>query len=114
MLKRRGFVVYCSRVRVSLTVSGFLVQFFTDAPEINAVPDVKNKTYNFRGCTTWYDIGLQVLNQSGWRPDCSRMNAVNIERTLPPRPREGAPLIVFPDGVVGRRLPPPERDIGPS
>ena len=59
--------------------------FFTNAPEINSQPSLKDQTYNFRGCDTWYAIGLQLLEAAGWRPDCVQADVLNVVRSLPPK-----------------------------
>ena len=68
--------------------------FFTNADEITANIHLKEKTFNFHGTSAWFEVGLQVLAASGWRPDCVIAEAVNVQKTLPPRMREESPLIV--------------------
>ena len=61
--------------------------FFTNAPEINSSPFLKSQTFNFRGCDSWYTLGLQVLTAVGWRPECAKADCLNMEKAMPPRPQ---------------------------
>ena len=67
----------------------FVVQssFFTNAPEINNNPLPKQQTFNFQGCSTWYEVGLQILVSAAWRPGCARADRTNLKKALPPRNR---------------------------
>ena len=42
----------------------------------------------------------QILNASGWRPDNTQPQNCNIVRSLPPRPKEGAPLKSMVAGIL--------------
>ena len=66
--------------------------FYPDAKEVGAKPNLKALTYSYERAHSWRHIGAQILNASGWRPDCAQAQDTNIERILPPRPSEGAPL----------------------
>ena len=66
--------------------------FYSDAKEVGAKPNLKALTYSYERAHSWRHIGAQILNASGWRPDCAQAQDTNIERILPPRPSEGAPL----------------------
>ena len=68
--------------------------FCSDAPEINHDALSKEQTSNFRGCSKWYEVGLQMLSRAGWRPDCSRADAIDLDRVLPPQPKGRAWIAV--------------------
>ena len=50
-------------------------------------------------------MGTQILEASGWRPDCTRAQEINIERSLPPKPETGAPFASPTTGVLGPGAP---------
>ena len=79
--------------------------FYSDAKEIEAEPLLKVLMYTFERAGTWHDIGLQLLNASGLRPDCTQAYWSNFERALPPRPSEGAPLVIQATEVLGPGAP---------
>ena len=60
--------------------------------------------YLFEDTLSWLDLGLQVLCRTGWRPECSQPQEVNIARILPP---DALRARFFP----GEYPPKPKRDI---
>ena len=57
--------------------------FYSDAKEIEAKPNLKALTHTYEKTKNWYAAGAQILSASGWRPDCTREDSVNLERALP-------------------------------
>ena len=68
--------------------------FYSNAKEIEAKPLLKSLTYSYDDAMSWCDVGLQILNLSGRRPDCAVAHSVDLLRILPPRFLPGAPFIV--------------------
>ena len=63
--------------------------FFTSAKEAEQQPNLKATTFNFHGASNWWSVGLQVLHATGWRPDCTISDRVNLDKVLPPRDPNG-------------------------
>ena len=70
--------------------------FFTEAAESEVNPSLKETTYNFENTRSWMDVGLQVLQASGWRPDCAVPHTDNIGKMLPPADPRGLLLAQSP------------------
>ena len=84
--------------------------FFTNAEEIRPMAGLKEQTYNFRNARSWLDIGLPFLHSAGWRPDCARIDAANLDRQLPLGMRLTVPIIIGSYDVM-ERLPTPGEGI---
>ena len=67
--------------------------FHSTSPEIRADPAVYRDTYDYQGAESWFEIGLQVLVASGWRPDCTVDSPVNLGKSLPPKDAAGRIII---------------------
>ena len=81
--------------------------FYAEADLIVANAALLDRTYTFKGTGTWWQVGLQVLTLSGWRPDCAQREWCNVDRAVPPHVRASAPIVVgapdamrwYPDAV---------------
>ena len=58
--------------------------FCPHAPELKRTVRQRRSAYNFEGTHSWIDVGLQVLNCVGWRPECAQPQMKNIMRAIPP------------------------------
>ena len=67
--------------------------FHTNASEIRTQPQLLAGTYDYRGVSSWFEVGIQVLAASGWRPDRAQAMSLNAARTLPPIGQRG-PIII--------------------
>ena len=68
--------------------------FFSDAREIEAKPILKTLTYSYDGAQARCDVGAQILNSAGWRPNCTAAHSVNFARVPPPRFLPDAPVVI--------------------
>ena len=68
--------------------------FHTNAPEITPNAILQNQTYNFQRASMWFEVGLQTLSRSGWRPDCTMADSLDISKILPPPHRGNYPFVV--------------------
>ena len=57
---------------------------FSDAREIEAETILKALTYSYENAQPWCDVGPQILNSTGWRPDCATAHLANLARIPPP------------------------------
>ena len=69
---------------------------------------VKEQTFDFQRCQTWYDAALQILSAAGWRPDCAKAESISKDRTLPPECREGAGILIGSLETMEGAAKPPE------
>ena len=51
------------------------------------------RSYGYMGVEEWYDIGLQLLLASGWRPDCVLLEGCSVTRMEPLRTEQENILI---------------------
>ena len=58
--------------------------FFPNAAELRRETREYGGFYSFKDTHSWLDVGLQVLQHVGWRPECSLAQELNVPRSLPP------------------------------
>ena len=58
--------------------------YFPHAAELRRPVRGFREFYEFRATHSWLDVGLQGLMHVGWRPECSKAQAGNVSRSLPP------------------------------
>ena len=79
--------------------------YHTDADVIVALPKDAQKIFQYAGEREWYQIGARILENSGWRPDCSVSHRHNLRRAVPPIISNLNPLIFgSPDATEGVSL----------
>ena len=59
--------------------------YYSTAEEVEENPQLKDRTYDFRGAGNWRDVAMQALLRVGWRPDCAVAQEIIILKVLPPR-----------------------------
>ena len=73
--------------------------YHSNAEEIQGKPHLLLSTYDFSRASSWHEVGLQALSAAGLRPDCSLGAEINVERSLPPRNKQGH-IIVEPNELM--------------
>ena len=74
--------------------------FFSDAKGIDAKPMLKGRTHAYAKGNTWFVSGTQLLGASGWQPDCTVANHINIKRILPPICSPTSPIKISDPEVI--------------
>ena len=77
--------------------------YHSSAQEIRSKPNLRSLTYDYIGATSWMEVGVQIADASGWRPDCSAsFNAIGVPSMPPSTPPTALPLFhVEPYGPMG-------------
>ena len=73
--------------------------FHSTAVEARQDPIIYAQTYDYQRAESWFEVGLQVLAASGWRPDCALDVEVNVQKTLPPKNKEGF-IVIEPSEIM--------------
>ena len=66
------------------TINTIYSSYVTNSAEMRRTTRGRKETYMFEETHSWIDVGLQVLSQIGWRPECSQPQVTNVPKALPP------------------------------
>ena len=78
--------------------------YHSNAQEVQNRPNFRALTYDYVGAKSWLEIGVQIADASGWRPDCSAsFNDIGCP-TMPPDMTGMPKLYVRPYGFMGTFL----------
>ena len=77
-------------IRNHLLVTSTFHTPVTLSPEVVAG---EGGTFTFDGATKWFEVGLQVLLASGWRPDCVMGEVEDVTRVVPPAGAPRRPMV---------------------
>ena len=77
--------------------------YYSAASDIEENPQLRERTYEFKGAESWEEVALHALKRAGRRPDCTVQQEIDIQKSLPFR-YENDRLIVGARSQIGAFL----------